>query len=664
MEWKLWRCVITISVLQFLSVGSNDLLIGDNTVDSIINNIINTCFETGKIIVILNLATNNTNTKTRTSLNANHVSQDNVSLLQRTLQEIHNKTLWQILIYNEFYLHEETRENFILHYGYLFYIGFYEGETDVEDIFYDQIYNLKKSKSWNSRGKFMIYLSTRNTETQKTLSENLFKILWEEANIANVLIIISKVNPTEETNKTKRNTFSTYTWFPYERRAEEKMVTLNDCVFSKEITCDMFPSKVPQDFLGLSFKVGAMGPEPYVIARNNISEQEGSTELQVEGLTVHLLNIIARKINSTIIFNELYHVITTDNTISILENLLSGKIDIIAGFFPDVEPMYQFADPSIRYIYDTMRWLVPCPNPIPRVQRITNMFKLSLWVTISLIFAVTSLMIWYQARSPKSVKRESIAYRHLPESFQNLWAVLIGISVPQLPTTNVIRIVFITYVIFSLAITTIFQAFFTTFLIEPGYEKGFDSVESVIESKLPYGETTYGREIMKHVTYEIVDNFKDRKKHCPSYAYCAEKVLFERKWATLVAEYFPYYIARRRGISKESEVVCYLDEIVMTGALSFGFPKGSPLLEVFNKYLYWCIEGGFLEEYWSRVKHDVNLKAKIEDENETYFVFSLLHLSPVFVLLFIGCCFSVVVFVAEILTKYITKANLLSKTKT
>ena len=209
MEWKLWRCVITISVLQFLSVASNDLLIGDNTVDSIINNIINTCFETGKIIVILNLATNNTNTKTRTSLNANHVSQDNVSLLQRTLQEIHNKTLWQILIYNEFYLHEETRENFILHYGYLFYIGFYEGETDVEDIFYDQIYNLKKSKSWNSRGKFMIYLSTRNTETQKTLSENLFKILWEEANIANVLIIISKVNTTEETNKTKSNTFST-----------------------------------------------------------------------------------------------------------------------------------------------------------------------------------------------------------------------------------------------------------------------------------------------------------------------------------------------------------------------------------------------------------------------------------------------------------------------
>ena len=105
--------------------------------------------------------------------------------------------------------------------------------------------------------------------------------------------------------------------------------------------------------------------------------------------------------------------------------------------------------------------------------------------------------------------------------------MLIGNSVPQMPTGSAVTIVFITSVAYTMATTTIFQAFFTTFLIEPGYEKGFDSIESVINSKLPYGQISYGDEAMQFIIYEVLDQFRDRKIYCPDLVYCVEKVLFE-----------------------------------------------------------------------------------------------------------------------------------------
>jgi Ligand-gated ion channel. len=652
MKWNIWRLVITISVIQVFRTTSNDFLNHEQVVVTYLTTIIDTYFETRKPIVIVNLVPNITNVTTRTLHTDNHVYQD-ISLLQEIFKQIHNKLSWQIIVYNE--IKDVTNEDIVLHCGYIFYFGFHEEESELVDTLYDQIENLKRSKSWNARGKFIIYLSTPNTQTQKTLAQNMCEMLWEEANIANVLIIIAKANTAPQTNRTETSMFNTYTWFPYERISENKTVTLNDCVFDTESICNMFPSKVPQNFWGLSFKVGTLGPEPYVIKKNNASEQEESAGLQVEGIAVHLLNIIARKINATLVFNEPYSVLSGENTITLFGELVSGTNDILAGVIPDVAPICAFSDPSIRVIYDTGKWLVPCPNPIHRVQRITTMFNVSVWVTIGLVFVVTSLITWYQARRNNSTERESSAYRHSPESFQNLWAVLIGISVPQLPTTNVIRVVFITFVVYSLAITTIFQAFFTTFLIEPGYEKGFDSIESVINSKLPYGQISYGDEAMQFIIYEVLDQFRDRKIYCPDLVYCVEKVLFEKKWATLINQYFPYYLTRRRGIAKESKVVCFLDEIFLSTGLSLAVRKGNPLLAVFNKYLYWGIEGGLLEEYWSRLKHEVNLKAKIEEEGDTYFVFSMTHLSPIFIVLLIGCCFSAIVFVAEILTNCITK---------
>ena len=79
----------------------------------------------GKQFVVLNLLKHHSNT-TAHALNAKHIYQDDVSLLQETLKEKHNEMLWQILVYKDFDSNEITHEKFVLHHDYIFYFPFYE----------------------------------------------------------------------------------------------------------------------------------------------------------------------------------------------------------------------------------------------------------------------------------------------------------------------------------------------------------------------------------------------------------------------------------------------------------------------------------------------------------------------------------------------------------
>ena len=130
---------------------------------------------------------------------------------------------------------------------------------------------------------------------------------------------------------------------------------------------------------------------------------------------------------------------------------------------------------------------------------------------------------------------------------------------------------------------------------------------------------------------------------------CSRSVIFDRKTFTLISSYFPKYLARVEGFQDESKIVCFLDKSFMFFSLGVALRKGSPLLSRLNEILTGCIEGGLLEIYWSRLKHKVNLKASVSDEDSEYVVFSLTHLSPIFIVLVFGYILSLFMFVIEIM---------------
>jgi hypothetical protein len=70
------------------------------------------------------------------------------------------------------------------------------------------------------------------------------------------------------------------------------------------------------------------------------------------------------------------------------------------------------------------------------------------------------------------------------------------------------------------------------------------------------------------------------------------------------------------------------------------------------------MEGGLVDRYWA----DINFKARLQSNNEfiqddtnTFFVFEISHLSAAFTVLILGYILSCIVFISEIVLKWVSK---------
>jgi hypothetical protein len=65
--------------------------------------------------------------------------------------------------------------------------------------------------------------------------------------------------------------------------------------------------------------------------------------------------------------------------------------------------------------------------------------------------------------------------------------VFVGVSVPQQPKTSTLRVFFFLFVCFCFGITTVFQAFFVSYLLEQNYEKKLETLGYLLDSDVVYG---------------------------------------------------------------------------------------------------------------------------------------------------------------------------------
>jgi hypothetical protein len=89
---------------------------------------------------------------------------------------------------------------------------------------------------------------------------------------------------------------------------------------------------------------------------------------------------------------------------------------------------------------------------------------------------------------------------------------------------------------------------------------------------------------------------------------------------------------------------------MIDGSVVAFLSKGSPIMNRLNTFLRLCQEGGLVEKYWTELNMDALLKSGPEfgkDNNSSYFVFSLSHIGPAFIVLLFGFAVSFIVFLGE-----------------
>ena len=102
-------------------------------------------------------------------------------------------------------------------------------------------------------------------------------------------------------------------------------------------------------------------------------------------------------------------------------------------------------------------------------------------------------------------------YKSLSHCLYNAWTVFIGVSVPQQPTSSSVRVFFFLYVCFCFAISTVFQAFFVSYLVEQKYEGKLETLDDLLDSDLVYGYLP-ALIVSVIVTYTELEKFLEYEK--------------------------------------------------------------------------------------------------------------------------------------------------------
>ncbi|KAJ4448849.1 hypothetical protein ANN_00240 [Periplaneta americana] len=71
-------------------------------------------------------------------------------------------------------------------------------------------------------------------------------------------------------------------------------------------------------------------------------------------------------------------------------------------------------------------------------------------------------------------------YRSFVHCCLNLWSAILGMGVDSSPLNTSLRIFFSSWFVFSLSVNTVFQTFFTSYLVDPGHQYQINSISELI----------------------------------------------------------------------------------------------------------------------------------------------------------------------------------------
>ncbi|KAJ9580420.1 hypothetical protein L9F63_024396 [Diploptera punctata] len=426
-----------------------------------------------------------------------------------------------------------------------------------------------------------------------------------------------------------------YTWFPfqeYQQCGECRDLVLIDRWNLEgngefEQNTDLFPSKMPKKYNGCSIKYSLLGISntywelEWTLLRS-LFDSVNTTEL-VETQGIDMDVIFFRSLNGEF-FSE--------------ENEAGRR----SKYYPHLFSI------SYPHLFSKLLWYVPCPRKTVRHGHFYKVFAPGVWL---LFFTSCILVAAITIALPKTRKCEYLD--SLTYSLYCTWAVVTSVSVPRMPTTTKRRLFFFLWVCYCLIINTVFQTYFTSFLIEPGSEEQIDTLDNILKHNLTVfigdhiGFMLYGVSHRSNISLESFDTFS--RSDVP-----IEDFFTHERSAVLIGDLdmktkFPSHLA---GIEP-----CYFCFLECYSTHCVYFVPASPYYEAFNSKVLQYNEAGLLiketDEYISSHSQSVLNVSVVENKfgkltTEEYFIFNMTHRHVIFILYLCGNILSVFVFIAEV----------------
>lgn len=467
---------------------------------------------------------------------------------------------------------------------------------------------LKLMRSWNPRGKFVIAILQ-----QENIVE-IFKVAWSYY-VLNINVIVY--------NQT-RGSWYIYTYFPYKTcKNNIQSELLYSC---DNITKVIFPEKIPEDFQGCNVKIMAPIVPPYVLSTTK-PDRSSPKSVGLEVVLMHhlseLLNfseeyipqkfpdwgvrlLPARKYN--FIYNVTFH-----RGI----DMFFGKVPFDGHFFEDFENSYP-------YFIDITHWWVPAAREIPRWKNAVNIFHYEVWTVIFFSIFVNG-GLWYLFGR----RYNEVVFKYLPTSLLGSWQVLLQSGITQPRNIN-LKIIYLSWTLFSLLISTAYQSQLISILSKPQYENQISTTRELLASKLKFGfsapMTRYFSDPNDETHIAVTKNFID----CPLSEECVNRTAFKRDFAVMKNRRQTMYLMKKYYLNKEGKPMMYGFQDGVLALPHMVAYKGYPFLDKINIGIMKMLDHGLMQKWNSDVakliKYDVELKTNLRPLSlESYAVVFLIY---------------------------------------
>jgi len=207
---------------------------------------------------------------------------------------------------------------------------------------------------------------------------------------------------------------------------------------------------------------------------------------------------------------------------------------------------------------------------------------------------------------------------------------------------------------FSVAFSTVFQAFLTTFLIDSGYKTPIQNMEELYASgvKLAYSpEKSY---IFESGDETEASNVQTNDVICESEEDCIGWVIYQKNASVLLDDDdVEENIALGIYLGENSKpLLCGIkDGVFRQTGLIMTMLHGDPLMKRVTEIIDRVVEAG-IYNYWNSLRmHSLklsSLKITMVHPLDGYYSFNLHHMQPAFYLLLMGWCLSTLCFLVEI----------------
>jgi hypothetical protein len=563
---------------------------------------------------------------------------------------LHIKTLWPITISTPGLARNTT--SWYKDHNYVIITSFqvtFKSTTKQLEL---QLHALKARKSWNPRGQFLILIPEQHSAGRE-LVRQVLELLWTFKALNSVIAI---------PGSTQAQVL--YSWYPYQSPdlcIQVKEVEVNSWVFANGgyflYSSPLFPPKMPYNLKRCNINASTIHIEPYVF----MHEEADSADRCTAGLECRLFSLIMDKMNMTFQLKlpgeEMWGMkLGNDSWTGMKGHLIKNISDIAFGsLFLDTELCDVF-ECTVTYFESYFVWHLPRAKEIAKWKSLFLVFRLTTWLAFVAVCVAVVLLLWQMARSNNTDPSEMPTYSNFSQCSSNVWAVVLGVSVPEMPRTSRLRVLFLLWLFYSLHTNIVYLTFLTTFLIYPGFEHQIQSVEELVESDVEYGFHEGLDKYFNDSNDEILVKMLNNRKDCAAkVTNCHNRTITKGEFAVLETSHYMDYLNAKLYVEQSEKPLFYsLKDTFLRNNFVMYLTKGNHLLDRINSIIRHAVEAGLIDQWWREMKISWALRSEkqIHEKSSTL---ALPDLQSAFVILFLGLGFCLFVFIIERICFYCQK---------